>query len=91
MTTSRTAFAMTTRTYGLPCAWHYHPPANITVRWGRPDHAFTVHRGNQRGTRDDHALIATVPVAQGWLDDNEVARKACAWVRANPELVGGRR
>ncbi|WP_243791804.1 hypothetical protein [Saccharopolyspora gloriosae] len=75
---------MKTRNYGLPCAWHYLAERDITVRWGRPDPVFTVHTGDQRGTRGDHSLIATVPVARGWNDDHDVARKARDWARANP-------
>ncbi|WP_243795073.1 hypothetical protein [Saccharopolyspora gloriosae] len=75
---------MTSRKYGLPCAWYYHPDRDITVRWGRPDGYFTVHTGKQHGTRDDHALIDTVRVSKAWNDDGDVARKAHEWARANP-------
>ncbi|WP_258341603.1 hypothetical protein [Saccharopolyspora gregorii] len=72
---------MMLRSYGLPCAWHYLPERDVTVRWGRPDPVFTVHRGDRRGERGDHALIDTVAVTQPWIDDNDVARKARHWAR----------
>ena len=79
---------MTTRTYGLPCAWHFEPARGITLRWGRPDGHYTVHNGDQRGKRDDHALIDTVRVSKPWQDDTDVAAKARAWARANPRNGG---
>ncbi|MCX2729456.1 hypothetical protein OOZ19_04330 [Saccharopolyspora sp. NFXS83] len=82
---------MPERTYGLPCAWHYVRQQDITIRWGRPDGVFSVHRGDQRGGRDNHTLLTTVPVSQAWLDANEVARKASAWAKANPEPLRGER
>ncbi|MEU6131042.1 hypothetical protein ABZ805_17880 [Saccharopolyspora sp. NPDC047091] len=77
---------MIPRAYGLPCAWHYEPGRDITVRWGRPDPVFTVHSGDRRGDRGDHALIDTVPVAQPWVNDHDVARKAHTWAKNNPRL-----
>ncbi|GAB2647692.1 hypothetical protein GCM10027271_01540 [Saccharopolyspora gloriosae] len=75
---------MTTRDYGLPCAWHYDHRRGITLRWGRPDGFFTVHGGDQRGKRGDHALLDTVRVTQAWQDELDVAHKAREWARANP-------
>ncbi|MGW0895336.1 hypothetical protein [Saccharopolyspora sp. NPDC002578] len=73
-----------TRNPRLPCAWHYHPERNITLRWARPDGHFTIHAGDQRGKHDNHTLLDTVRVAPPWQDDHDVAHKAQAWAKSNP-------